>query len=144
MEKELTTRQFAPIKRVAQNVSPLVLKRNKLIQKIEELNNTIVELNEEIDGYEVGIKRLTGGLSSTDLIVRTVKSVERLDEEGNTIISTTTQWEPSSLVTYDKERNIYIIRIPDQEEGVVEPVENTDDSVEKDVDNAEDDTIYKL
>ena len=144
MEKELTTRQFAPIKRVAQNVSPLVLKRNKLIQKIEELNNTIVELNEEIDGYEVGIKRLTGGLSSTDLIVRTVKSVERLDEEGNTIISTTTQWEPSSLVTYDKERNIYIIRIPDREEGVVEPVENTGDSVEKDVDNAEDDTIYKL
>ena len=144
MEKELTTRQFAPIKRVAQNVSPLVLKRNKLIQKIEELNNTIVELNEEIDGYEVGIKRLTGGLSSTDLIVRTVKSVERLDEEGNTIISTTTQWEPSSLVTYDKERNIYIIRIPDQEEEVVEPGENTDNSVEKDVDNAEDDTIYKL
>ena len=35
--KEISVRQFASIKRIAMNVNPLVVKKNKLISKINDL-----------------------------------------------------------------------------------------------------------
>ena len=47
--KEITTRQMAMIKRIAMNVNPLVVKKNKLISKINDLTVEIAEINENIE-----------------------------------------------------------------------------------------------
>ena len=49
MNKTLTVRQFAGVKRIAQNVNPLVVKKNKIATKIDELNAEYNALTEEIE-----------------------------------------------------------------------------------------------
>ena len=51
--KTLTVRQFAGVKRIAQNVNPLVVKKNKIAAKIDELNAEYNALTEEIEGHEM-------------------------------------------------------------------------------------------
>ena len=70
--KTISIRQFASVKRIAQNVSPLVVKKNKIAAKIDELNAEYNALIEEIEGHEMGVKALTGGLTSEDLVVKKV------------------------------------------------------------------------
>ena len=53
---KLSVRQFATVKRVAQNVNPLVVKKNKIAAKINELNAEYNALVDEIAGHEMGIK----------------------------------------------------------------------------------------
>ena len=73
MSKALTIRQFATVKRVAQNVNPLVVKKNKIAAQIDKLNAEYDALTEEIEGHEMGIKALTGGFISEDLVVKRVE-----------------------------------------------------------------------
>ena len=74
--KTLTVRQLAGVKRIAQNVNPLVVKKNKIAAKISKLNAEYNALAEEIEGHEMGVKALTGGLTSEDLVVKKVKKYE--------------------------------------------------------------------
>ena len=55
MTKELTVRQMASIKRVAQNVNPLVTKKNKIISKLDELREEYDSVCNEINGHEMGV-----------------------------------------------------------------------------------------
>ena len=57
--KTISIRQLATIKRVAQNVSSLVIKKNKLMEQIRELSKECDNLINEIEGHEVGVKMLT-------------------------------------------------------------------------------------
>ena len=50
--KVLSVRQCAGVKRIAQNVNPLVVKKNKIAAKIDELNREYNSLSEEIEGHE--------------------------------------------------------------------------------------------
>src|SRR5690625_2830942 len=59
MTKELTVRQMASIKRVAQNVNPLVTKKNKIISKLNELREEYDSVCNEINGHEMGVISLT-------------------------------------------------------------------------------------
>lgn len=79
--KELTTRQIAAIKRQYQNSYPI-------IKKIESNNAKIVELEAEINDLEItlnacesGIKNMTGGYRSVDLIDRVV--TPKFNEDGS-------------------------------------------------------------
>ena len=83
--KEITTRQMAMIKRIAMNVNPLVVKKNKLASKINELTVEIAEINDAIEGNEMGIKTITGGLSSEVLITKTVTDSGKVDKNGDSI-----------------------------------------------------------
>ena len=83
--KTLTVRQVAAIKRVAQNVNPLVVKKHKIAAKIDELNAEYNALNEEIEGHEMGVRALTGGLMSEDLIVKKVEDTGKFDKAFNEI-----------------------------------------------------------
>ena len=47
--RTLTVRQFASVKRIAQNVNPLVVKKDKIATKIDELNAEYNALTEEIE-----------------------------------------------------------------------------------------------
>ena len=106
--KEITTRQMAMIKRIAMNVNPLVVKKNKLISKINDLTVEIAEINDAIEGNEMGIKTITGGLSSEVLITKTVTDSGKVDKNGNPI--KVTKYEPNfNIVKWDENKKVYII-----------------------------------
>lgn len=108
MSKTITVRQMAAIKRVAQNVNPLVTKKNKLMEKIISIREEIESLNDEILGHEVGVRTLTGGLVSEDLIVKKIETTNKTDKNGNPI--KVTKYEPNEdVVIFNSEANIYEI-----------------------------------
>ena len=129
--KEITTRQMAMIKRIAMNVNPLVVKKNKLISKINELTYEIAEINDAIEGNEMGIKSITGGLSSEVLITKTVTDSGKVDKNGNPI--KITKYEPNpDTVQWDEDKKVYTI-IEKAEEPTVEK-DNIEDNIEDNTD----------
>ena len=111
MIKTLTTRQFATVKRVAQNVNPLVIKKGKILDKISKLEEEFKDLCVEIEGHEMGIKTITGGYTSEDLVIKKVEDTGKTDKEGNPV--KVTKYEPNpNKVSYDEELNVYTIIEP--------------------------------
>jgi hypothetical protein len=132
--KVITARQMATIKRVAQNVNPLVVKKNKIAAKIEELKAEYDSLNEEIEGHEMGIKALTGGFISEDLVVKKVEDTGKVDKNGAPI--KVTKYEPrEGVVTFNTETNLFEIM---EVENTLEPTDTVDDSSVEMVESKED------
>ena len=108
--KTLTVRQFAGVKRIAQNVNPLVVKKNKIAAKIDELNAEYNALTEEIEGHEMGVKALTGGLTSEDLVVKKVEDTGKVDKDGKPV--KVTKYEPKAgIMVFNEEANVYEIHV---------------------------------
>lgn len=106
--KYLTTRQFAAAKRVAQNVAPLMSKIKKLEDKITELNGEANVLAQEIGAHEMGIKSLTGGYTSSELVTRVVEDSGKVDKDGKPI--KITKYIPNTKhLKYDEDLNMYEI-----------------------------------
>ena len=142
MSKILSVRQFATVKRVAQNVNPLVVKKNKIAAKIDELNAEYNALVEEIEGHEMGIKALTGGLTSEDLVVKKVEDTGKVDKNGCPV--KVTKYEPKEgVVVFNEEANMYEIHTeePEIEDVVPEAVDDTEKAPEVEVRGSED-TIF--
>ena len=139
--KEITTRQMAMIKRIAMNVNPLVVKKNKLISKINDLTVEIAEINDAIEGNEMGIKTITGGLSSEVLITKTVTDSGKVDKNGNPI--KVTKYEPNpEYVQWDENKKVYTL-VEYEEDLFVEEnntENNTEDNTEK-VANSTEETV---
>ena len=133
--KEITTRQMAMIKRIAMNVNPLVVKKNKLVSKINELTVEIAEINDAIEGNEMGIKTITGGLSSEVLITKTVTDSGKVDKNGNPI--KVTKYEPNpNRLQWNEEKKVYNLIPLTEEEPIVESEpENTEVSETTDENN---------
>ena len=133
--KEITTRQMAMIKRIAMNVNPLVIKKNKLISKINELTVEIAEINDAIEGNEMGIKTITGGLSSEVLITKTVTDSGKVDKNGNPI--KVTKYEPNpNRLQWNEEKKVYnLIPLSEEEPIVEDESENTEVSETTDENN---------
>ena len=136
--KTLSVRQFASVKRIAQNVNPLVVNKNKIAAKINELNAEYNALTEEIEGHEMGIKALTGGFTSEDLVVKKVEDTGKVDKDGRPI--KVTKYEPKEgVVTFNEEANVYEIHT---EEPVIdnvtpEAVDDTEKAPEVEVNSSE-------
>ena len=130
--KEITTRQMAMINGIAMNVDLLVVKKNKLISKINDLTVEIAEINDAIEGNEMGIKTITGGLSSEVLITKTVTDSGKIDKNGNPI--KVTKYEPNTeWVKWNEDKKVYIIEDieePTVEESTVEE-DNTENNTEE-------------
>ena len=133
--KEITTRQMAMIKRIAMNVNPLVVKKNKLISKINDLTVEIAEINDAIEGNEMGIKTITGGLSSEVLITKTVTDSGKVDKNGNPI--KVTKYEPNpNRLQWNEEKKVYnLIPLTEEEPIVEDKLENTEVSETTDENN---------
>lgn len=139
MNKTLTVRQFAGVKRIAQNVNPLVVKKNKIAAKIDELNAEYNTLTEEIEGHEMGVKALTGGLTSEDLVVKKVEDTGKIDKEGRPV--KVTKYEPKEgVVVFNEEANVYEIHIeePEVENVIPDAVDDTEKAPEVEVKAGED------
>lgn len=112
MTKELTVHQMASIKRVAQNVNPLVTKKNKIISKLDELREEYDSVCNEINGHEMGVISLTGGFISEYLVEKRIEDTGKIDKEGKPI--KVTKYEPrTDVVRFNQEKNVYEILLPE-------------------------------
>ena len=110
-KKELSTRQWATIKRTAQNVLPLIEKRKKLEKYVAELE----AINAQIEGMEYGTKILTGGYTSEEIVKRIVNDyvdpttgAVKTDKDGRAL--KITKYVPNTeVVEFDAQANIYYI-----------------------------------
>ena len=107
MEKKEFSKFFVgTLKRTAQNVSPLVIKKQKLLAKKNEIDAELEFIQEQIEQYEAPIKKVTGGYGTEDLIERVVEATDKTDKNGNVV--KVTKWN---------------LRYP---ETIVPPTENTE------------------
>ena len=120
-KKELSTRQWATIKRTAQNVLPLIEKRKKLEKYVAELE----AVNAQIEGMEYGTKILTGGYTSEEVVKRVVSDyvdpttgAVKTDKDGRAL--KITKYVPNTdVVEFDAQANVYYI--------APKPVETTEE-----------------
>lgn len=98
-DKKVSKFLVASIKRTAQNVSPLVRRKQKLQAEIAEREEELNSIQIQLDTYEAPIKEATGGYTTEDLVVRTVEDTGKLDKDGKPIKQT--KWAlkyPDTLV----------------------------------------------
>lgn len=76
---------IASLKRTAQNVQPLVRRKNKILQSMKELQEELESIETQLQGYQTPIMAATGGLTTEDLVVRTITDTGKKDKEGNPI-----------------------------------------------------------
>lgn len=88
MKKEFSKFFVASLKRTAQNVGPLVRKKQKLIETIEKAQEEIESLTEEINSYQAPIIEATGGFGVEDLVQRVVEVTDKVDKDGKPIKAT--------------------------------------------------------
>ena len=133
--KEITTRQMAMIKRIAMNVNPLVVKKNKILAKIDELETELAGIDDTIYGNEIGIKNMTGGISSEFLITKTVTDSGKVDKNGNPI--KVTKYEPNpNRLQWNEEKKVYnLIPLSEEKYAVEDESENTEVSETTDENN---------
>lgn len=126
--KTLTIRQFAAVKRVAQNVNYAVTKRHKVAEQISKLNEEYNALTEEIEGHEAGIVRLTG-FTSEELVAKVVENTGKVDKDGKPI--KVTKYEPrEDRVRFNEEKKVYEIldEAPVFTEAPAGTMDNIDDT----------------
>lgn len=76
---------IASLKRTAQNVAPLVRKKNRLHEEIAKKEEELKFIQTQMDVYEAAIKEVTGGYSTEDLIERIVETTDKTDKDGKPV-----------------------------------------------------------
>lgn len=124
--KKLTIRQVAQLKRTAQNVYPLVSKKNKLIEQMNLMNAEIASINAQIDAWEYATKEMTEGFTSEDLITRKVicltneDGTPKVDKNGQQM--KVTKYEPKEdVLSFNEEENVYEIISNNEKPSSIEP-----------------------
>lgn len=113
-KKEFSKFFVASLKRTAQNVSPLVRRKQKLQAEIAEREEEMASIQKQLDTYEAPIKEATGGYGTEDLVIRTVEVTDKMDKDGKPV--KVTKWNLKYPETI----------IPEEEEVVTEEKENTE------------------
>ena len=137
MEKKEFSKFFVgTLKRTAQNVSPLVIKKQKLLAKKNEIDAELEFIQEQIEQYEAPIKKVTGGYGTEDLIERVVEATDKTDKNGNVV--KVTKWNlrypetivpPVEEVNFEPNTQVVTEAIKEvNEAGDAEPQEKENDS----------------
>lgn len=103
MKKEFSKFFVASLKRTAQNVSPLVRRKQKLQAEIAEREEELKSIQVQLDTYEAPIKEATGGYGTEDLVVRTVEVTDKVDKDGKPV--KVTKWNlryPETIVPVEE------------------------------------------
>lgn len=122
--KKLTTREIAAIKRQFKNSLPSLKKIESINQKIKTLEEEIAIQQAILEGGEAGIKALTGGYRSIDLITCTYEpqfnedGSPKMDKEGKYQIKT-------QVLTYQAP-----VEYNNEEKVVVENIDTTIEETE--------------
>lgn len=87
-KKEFSKFFTASLKRTAQNVYPLVRRKNKLLDEIAERQAELESIKQQIEGYQIPIREATGGFTTEDLVKREVIDTGKVDKDGRPIKQT--------------------------------------------------------
>lgn len=102
-KKEFSKFFIASLKRTAQNVSPLVRRKQKLQAEIAEREEELKSIQIQIDAHEAPIKEATDGYGTEDLVIRTVEVTDKLDKDGKPV--KVTKWNlkyPETIVPVEE------------------------------------------
>lgn len=103
-KKEFSKFFIASLKRTAQNVSPLVRRKQKLQAEIAEREEEMASIQKQLDTYEAPIKEATGGYGTEDLVIRTVEVTDKMDKDGKPV--KVTKWNlkyPETIIPEETE-----------------------------------------
>ena len=71
--KKFSKFEISAIKRTAQIINPIVVKRDKALEKVKQLQKEIEEYDNTIAQYEKPILEMTGGYTTEELVVKNVE-----------------------------------------------------------------------
>ena len=108
MEKRISYSQFQSVKSVAKACDPIMIKRDRLKEKINALQIEYDSLNGQISALEAGILQIIG-FHVSDL----VKKVAESSQDKNGKEYKVTKYVPTDIVSYDNKHKQYIITVPD-------------------------------
>lgn len=110
MTKELSRFEMAAVKRTAQNVKTMRNKKARLEDKRAFLNAEIDQLDEMINSWEAPIIRLTGGLTSEQVLAQVgeVKDTSSSMTTDNSPMRTPPETDDETLDVGDEE----ILEVP--------------------------------
>lgn len=120
-KKEFSKFFVASLKRTAQNVSPLVRRKQKLQAEIAEREEEMASIQKQLDTYEAPIKEATGGYGTEDLVIRTVEVTDKMDKDGKPV--KVTKWNlkyPETIIPEEETEEVNDTEVPDTEEVPVE------------------------
>ena len=129
--KEFSKFEIAVIKRTAQNVNPMVTKKNKIRKQIAALSEEYDTLDKMQEQYEASIKTMTGGYITEDLVDKVIKDTGKVDKDGKPI--KVTQYilkYPETIIpvsaTVDENASADIVAMDEVAEAVPEAEVNND------------------
>lgn len=83
--KEFSKFEIATIKRTAQNVAPLVRKKNKIKEQLTNLEKELYLLETQQQQWEQAIITMTGGYTTEQLVDKVVETTSSVDKDGNPV-----------------------------------------------------------
>ena len=121
--KKFSKFEIATIKRTAQNVNPMVTKKEELKEQIDTLQEEYEKLTAMQDQYEASIRTMTGGYGTEDLVTKVIETTGALDKNGKPVKITK-----------------YVLKYPDT---VIPPVEDTPTAIENEESAVSDYRVYE-
>ena len=126
MEKRISTRDLAAIKRTAMNVAPIMAKRNKAKEMIEKYTEEYNQHEKTILNYESGIIAQTG-LRTEQVVSKVTEPTGKLDKNGKEVKQTKYVINPN--VHFDTETSEYVVTVKDENDNESAPVAEGDKEV---------------
>lgn len=126
MEKRISTRDLAAIKRTAMNVAPIMAKRNKAKEMIEKYTEEYNQHEKTILNYESGIIAQTG-LRTEQVVTKVTEPTGKLDKNGKEVKQTKYIINPN--VRFDAETSEYVVTVKDETDNESAPVAEDDKEV---------------
>lgn len=113
--KEFSKFQIASFKRTAQNVYPLVRKKEKLVEQINAAQAELTDIEAQIDAQQGYIKEATGGYTTEDIIIREVTDTGKTDKNGNPVKVTTFKLRyPDTVIPPAEEEEEDTLVVPEE------------------------------
>ena len=126
--KTFTTREIAQIKRTAQNVAPIVAKRDRVLAKVRELYAEIETLDAQVDAWETAVKIMTGGFTTNDLVDRVVNEATTADGKVVKTVTYVLKYPETVIPTAVKDVSFEMCPMPTDEcLGEINGVEDRED-----------------
>lgn len=133
MEKFSKT-QIASFKRTAQNVYPLVRKKEKLVEQINAAQAELTDIEAQIDAQQGYVKSVTGGYTTEDIIIREVTDTGKLDKNGNPVRVTTFKLKYPDTIIPPTEKT-ETVKTPEEEGILITPVAPEEEIIPENNDN---------